>query len=202
MLDWDAVGKKIFSDPRAGRKILMGVVLAYLPVIHFLVLGYGYQYLRQIRSSGRWQLPEWTDWARLFSDTLRALAVVAIYALLPLAVVSIIAALLVWLLPTAFGAVATVIFIPVMLALPLVVVQGWIYLQEKRRWEALRDYATLFRRSWQAGQSLSVVILVLAWWGLIFLGGVVFYGFTLFAGMIGFCALMSISTKVSRPGQF
>lgn len=64
-------------------RLLLGIVLSFVPLLNFFAFGYLYRYTNQIRTSGDLELPNWEDWSGLLSDGLKFLVAWLIYWLLP-----------------------------------------------------------------------------------------------------------------------
>jgi hypothetical protein len=53
----------MFKDPRWGGKVLIGALVGLVPLANFATLGYGLEYVRNVRS-GRDELPEWGNFGQ------------------------------------------------------------------------------------------------------------------------------------------
>lgn len=69
-------------------RLLLGVVLSFLPLLNLFAFGYLYRYTNQIRMSGDLELPNWEDWNGLLSDGLKFLACWLVYWLLPILLIT------------------------------------------------------------------------------------------------------------------
>lgn len=69
-------------------RLLLGVVLSFLPLLNLFAFGYLYRYTNQIRMSGDLELPNWEDWNGLLSDGLKFLVCWLVYWLLPILLIT------------------------------------------------------------------------------------------------------------------
>lgn len=73
-----------FKDPRWIPKLAVAVLLLLVPVLGWiLLLGYGLRIIRAVVAQTDVPLPEWNDWTELFTNGLRALAVMVVWSFLP-----------------------------------------------------------------------------------------------------------------------
>jgi hypothetical protein len=77
---------RILGNRAMWPRLLLGVVLSFLPLLNLFAFGFLYRYTNQIRTSGDLKLPLWQDWGGLLSDGLKFLAAWLIYWLLPVLV--------------------------------------------------------------------------------------------------------------------
>ena len=68
MPSFEQVCAKFFPDAGFPKKLLIGGLLSFIPILNFLALGYLYRYSLQVREKGLITLPEWEDWQGLFLD--------------------------------------------------------------------------------------------------------------------------------------
>ncbi len=75
MVDYGKAIKRPFTDI---KKLVIGIVLSYIPIVNFISLGY---ILNSAKSAtkGINKLPEWKDWGSLFIKGLIALIISVIY---------------------------------------------------------------------------------------------------------------------------
>jgi hypothetical protein len=73
----------VWRDPEFRRKWLIGGVLAYIPILNLLLLGYYLRYLERLRRGAGVTLPDWRDPRGLVVDSVRALVPWLVYAKLP-----------------------------------------------------------------------------------------------------------------------
>jgi hypothetical protein len=90
----EKVWRGIVGDPSVARKLLIGGVIFYLPIVNLMLLGYGYRYLRRINRRGDYTLPSWENWQALLSDSVRAVVPWLLYCKLPLVAAAAVSALL------------------------------------------------------------------------------------------------------------
>lgn len=113
---------RIWESKGMGRALLIGGLLAYVPIINLLLLGYYGQWIRQLVRGEGMELPDWADWRQLVRETLVVLIPVLVWGFLP----TVLALILVWALAgilaflhLGFFAV-TVAWLPMALALMFV----------------------------------------------------------------------------------
>ena len=72
-----------FEDRQWFLKLIIGSVIAIVPILNFISLGY---FLRCIKYgwTGRRTLPEWHDWGELFRDGCLGAVIILAYLILPL----------------------------------------------------------------------------------------------------------------------
>lgn len=95
--------KRMGDNPGWGSKFLIGGLLFFIPILHLFSLGYLLQYVRGIRKDMDLDLPEWTEWDRLFLDGLRMFVVWFFFFLLPILVGLFFHCSLKGVLPGIFG---------------------------------------------------------------------------------------------------
>ena len=169
---------RLISQPNIGGKLLIGGLLSFIPIVNFLAFGYLYRVALQLRQRGELDLPEWNDWAGLFSDGLKFAAVWALYCLLPM-----LCALGISSVFAQFG----VAVLPNLLLSVVFVVSSFLFcaalyrLQMRADFKDVLDLVLIIRMN-----TLDLLGLILP--ALVFLGifalGWPLYGFTFFAGFL------------------
>lgn len=76
------------------RKVLLGGLLSFVPLVNLLAFGYLLRVCRDCRRYGVVSLPDWRDWKGLLVDGLRFAAVWVVFWLLPVLAGGILARLL------------------------------------------------------------------------------------------------------------
>ncbi len=84
MITTQKIFEKIQHDPQWLQKILIGGLLMFVPIVNLFALGYLYRYAKSILKSGRFQLPNWEEWAKLFLEGLIFIGVLFLYTLVPI----------------------------------------------------------------------------------------------------------------------
>jgi hypothetical protein len=80
----------VFEDPNWPGKIIIGGVIAIIPIIGWiLVMGYMVAVARNVIRGAPQPLPEWSDFGQLFLDGLYGIVIAFVYAL-PIIVVSLV----------------------------------------------------------------------------------------------------------------
>ncbi|PIU41890.1 MAG: hypothetical protein COS99_03060 [Candidatus Omnitrophica bacterium CG07_land_8_20_14_0_80_42_15] len=80
--DIENVFKFAFKDKNWIIKMLIGGVLAIIPVVNFIVFGYVLKVLKDAKEGKEARLPEWEDFGALFKDGLTVFIIVLAYALI------------------------------------------------------------------------------------------------------------------------
>ncbi len=65
MATFEEIIKTIVNDSNWLKKILIGIILAPIPLINFIALGYLYKYANHVRQTRQVQMPNWPYWADL-----------------------------------------------------------------------------------------------------------------------------------------
>lgn len=71
----------ISEDVRWMNKLMIGVLLSFVPFLNFAVYGYSIQIARNVANDEVRPLPEWDDLGKLFMDGLRMVGVYLVYML-------------------------------------------------------------------------------------------------------------------------
>ena len=181
MPNFEEVCRKIFSDSRWIKKVLIGSLLCFIPIVNLFAFGYLYRFAEQLRRKGSFDLPEWVEWRRLFREGLRFLFVWVLYFLVPL--------LLGWFVSEGLdfftsGALGRLIYLPfsmVMLLVPALTVAALFVYQTKDRFQDILQFKIILRMIQLTARRLivpSFVLIGIMWvfWPLC--------GFTFFIGFI------------------
>lgn len=84
----------LLRKPGLWRKVLLGGLLSFLPLVNLLAFGYLLQVCRDCRRHGVVVLPEWSGWKGLLLDGLRFAAAWLLYWLVPVLLAELLAGLL------------------------------------------------------------------------------------------------------------
>ncbi len=105
---------RLLGQRASWPRLLVGVVLSFIPVLNLFAFGYLYRYTRQIRATGDLELPAWEDWGGLLADGMRFLIAWLLYWLSPVLVMALLSRLLgqagLDLVGTVFSTVITLAF--------------------------------------------------------------------------------------------
>ena len=175
---FEEVFAQLLAQPKLGLKLLIGSVLSFVPVANLFVFGYLYRFAAQVRRSGQLGLPEWDDWAGLFSDGLKFAVAWLGYWLLPLLVAGLFSGLL-----CAFGmmAVAYLFMASVFVVVSVLFCAALYRLQMRSNYRDLLDVVLIARMTFMKAHEFIIPALV-------FLGICAFslplYGFAFFVGFL------------------
>ncbi|MDA8736247.1 DUF4013 domain-containing protein [Opitutales bacterium] len=186
---FEEVFAQLVSQPKLLLKVLLGSALSFVPILNFFAFGYLYRYAAQLRRSGQIELPEWTDWAGLFSDGLKFALAGFVYCLLPLGV-----ALIFSLFLSALGldALAYLLMLATFICVSVLLCVALYRLQMRSNYKDLFDVVLIVRMAIMKGPNLIVPMLVFAG---ICAVGLSFYGVIFFAG---FLLLLTQTTLIYR----
>lgn len=132
----ELVCKRLFSDPSWILKCLLGAALLAVPVAHFFACGYLYEVVNRVRRGEPWELPEWEDWGRLFTQGIPVFVIFLVFTVAPLAAAWLLTRPLYWL---GAGLFSYTPMMPVLLLCFPLTAAG-VYLYQKRE-----DYRDAFR---------------------------------------------------------
>ncbi|TVP75037.1 MAG: DUF4013 domain-containing protein [Puniceicoccaceae bacterium] len=178
---FEEVLQGLLKQPGLWQKLLLGGLLAFVPVLNIFAFGYLYRLSRAVRHSGRPVLPAWgllDDWRALFMDGLRFAVVWLAFWLLPI----LLAVLVGWLVSqVGLAALSNAVLCSAFLLATLLFSSALYRYNMRKNFRDLLDFGLILRMSWMELPRLLVPVFF-------FLGLVVwlmpFYGFTLFAGFI------------------
>lgn len=185
----DQFCRHFFLRQGIGRTILIGSLLAFIPIVNLLALGYLWRTAERVRR-GQLDQADWLDLARLAVDGVKLLILLIVYLGVPVTVG--------WLLAVAvngFGVFGGLpyIFVSAGLIAGAILLANAVYCNAGEfDWIGIFGFRTVFELSLRT--ALSLVIPVLAFWGFVFLGAPL-YGIAFFCGMLVF---LSYSLLVIR----
>lgn len=109
--------KFVFRDKNWIIKILIGGIIAAIPVLNFIAFGYALRILKDAKEGREATLPEWTEWSDLFREGLNVFIICLLYGLViciawflvtVLSVVPVIGCLAIFLFPVLLAALVFV----------------------------------------------------------------------------------------------
>ena len=177
----EAVCTRLFGRPGWIPKVLLGGGLSFIPGLNLFALGYLFIYGRQLRRSGRVDLPEWSEmnWPELFICGLRLFGLLILYIGLPMLAGWIVSLLLYFL---TFGLLGVVAYFPLAICgffSPMFFLSAFMaYLKHEEFRDAfqIRILAQEVLSGWKP-----LALPVVAFWG-IFLLAIPLYGLSFFIG--------------------
>lgn len=177
----EAVCTRLFGRPGWIPKVLLGGGLSFIPGLNLFALGYLFIYGRQLRRSGRVDLPEWSEmnWPELFVCGLRLFGLLILYIGLPMLVGWIVSILLYFL---TFGLLGVVAYFPLAICgffspmFFLSALMAYLKHEEFRDAFQIRILLQEVLSGWKP-----LALPVVAFWG-IFLLAIPLYGLSFFIG--------------------
>ncbi len=163
------------------RKILIGGLLSFVPILNILAFGFLYRFSRTVRGGVDHRLPEWDDPRGLFLDGLRFAVAWLAYWLLPLLLAGAAAALLEAI---GLGLVGYLLFAAAFALSPVLFSSALYRLQTHEDLRDLLDVLLILRMTFLKLQAFVLPALVFVG---IFALGWPLYGFAFFAG---FCLVI------------
>ena len=190
MVTFEEVCKKIFSDPKALTKLLIGILIMFIPIVNLAALGYLRIYLQQIRACGDFSLPEWKiSPVKLFMEGVYLFVVMLVFALVPILIAALAVMLVNLLSLGVLGRLTYVLFSPVLLLIPSLVAAANYRLGPDSNWRSLTDIKVIL--GMVAATWRTLLMPSFALWGLLLLFLPV-YGLSSFIGMIVFFAYATL----------
>jgi hypothetical protein len=192
---FEEVFAQLIHQPKLGLKLLIGAGVSFIPVVNLFAFGYLYRFAAQLRRTGQIRLPEWTDWAGLFSDGLKFAVVWLVYWLLPLVVAGLLSSLF---CVVGMGALAYLFMVSVFLVATVLFCSALYRFQMRSDYKDLLDVVLIVRMSFMKGAEFILPALV-------FLGICAFslpvYGFAFFAGFLLLITQTSLCYRSLESGK-
>ena len=177
----EAVCTRLFGRPGWIPKVLLGGGLSFIPGLNLFALGYLFIYGRQLRRSGRVDLPEWSEmnWPELFICGLRLFGLLILYIGLPMLVGWIVSLLLYFL---TFGLLGVVAYFPLAICgffSPMFFLSAFMAYLKHEEFRDAFQIRILLQEVLSGWKPLALP--VVAFWG-IFLLAIPLYGLSFFIG--------------------
>jgi hypothetical protein len=83
-LDIGKAFKFPLSDAEWVKKVIIGTVLMWIPIVFFFPMGYAYRVFKKVLGKAEPVLMEWEDWGGYFMDGLKVFVVYLIYMIVPM----------------------------------------------------------------------------------------------------------------------
>ena len=181
MLTIEEIAKRIAGPGGAAGRFLVGGLLAFVPIINVVSLGYLYRVMMLFKDDGSMKLPPWDRYQVLLIESMRCLILWFLFFALPIAVTLLLALLLHLVLPEFAAPAAWMIAASGFLKAPVLFTSALYIFQRTGDWKSLKQLPTLILklRPW----ALQIIVPVTAFWGLLVLC-LPLYGFVLFGGAI------------------
>ncbi len=177
----EAVCTRLFGRPGWIPKVLLGGGLSFIPGLNLFALGYLFIYGRQLRRSGRVDLPEWSEmnWPELFVCGLRLFGLLILFIGLPMLVGWIVSLLLYFL---TFGLLGVVAYFPLAICgffSPMFFLSAFMAYLKHEEFRDAFQIRILLQEVLSGWKPLALP--VVAFWG-IFLLAIPLYGLSFFIG--------------------
>lgn len=177
----EAVCTRLFGRPGWIPKVLLGGGLSFIPGLNLFALGYLFIYGRQLRRSGRVDLPEWSEmnWPELFVCGLRLFGLLILYIGLPMLIGWIVSLLLYFL---TFGLLGVVAYFPLAICgffSPMFFLSAFMAYLKHEEFKDAFQIRILLQEVLSGWKPLALP--VVAFWG-IFLLAIPMYGLSFFIG--------------------
>lgn len=177
----EAVCTRLFGRPGWIPKVLLGGGLSFIPGLNLFALGYLFIYGRQLRRSGRVDLPEWSEmnWPELFVCGLRLFGLLILYIGLPMLIGWIVSLLLYFL---TFGLLGVVAYFPLAICgffSPMFFLSAFMAYLKHEEFRDAFQIRILLQEVLSGWKPLALP--VVAFWG-IFLLAIPMYGLSFFIG--------------------
>lgn len=192
---FEEVFARTLGLPGFWSKVLIGGLLAFVPVLNLFAFGYLFRLSSGVRETGRLALPEWTDWQGLFIDGLRFAVVWLAYWLAPVLLAALVSRLI-W----SVGLLAlSYLLLSVVLLLSPVLFSSALYRYNMRRdLKDLLDVSLIIRMTSMAFPGLMIPALAFA--GILAVAAPL-YGFALFFGFLILIVHSSLSYRALEQGR-
>ncbi|MGC6455639.1 MAG: DUF4013 domain-containing protein [Coraliomargaritaceae bacterium] len=139
---FESVFQSLLAKPDLLRKVLLGCLFSFIPIVNLLSFGYLMQVCRESRRHGVVVLPEWTDWKSLFLDGFYFAAAWLIYWLLPVWIVNSVCGQFNGLL---FGILAYLLPVIAMIFCSLLLCSALYRLLQRSHLRALLEVSLIYR---------------------------------------------------------
>jgi hypothetical protein len=192
---FEEIFAQLIRQPKLGIKLLIGSALSFVPIVNLFAFGYLYRFAAQVRRTGQLRLPEWDDWAGLFSDGLKFAVAWLGYWLLPMVVAGLLSSLL-----CAIGmfTVAYLFMATVLLVASVLFCAALYRLQMRSNYKDLLDVVLIVRMCAMKAHQFIIPALV-------FLGICAFalplYGFAFFVGFLLLITQISLCYRSVESGK-
>ena len=192
---FEEVFAQLIRQPKLGLKLLIGSGLSFIPIVNLFAFGYLYRFAAQVRRTGQLSLPEWTDWAGLFSDGLKFAVVWLAYWVLPLGVAALLSSVF---CAIGLGALGYVFRATVFLAASVLFCAALYRLQMRSDYKDLLDVVLIARMSTMKCAEFILPALVFAG---ICACTLPLYGFAFFAGFLLLVTQASLCYRSLESGK-
>jgi hypothetical protein len=192
---FEEVFAQLIRQPKLGLKLLIGGGLSFIPIVNLFAFGYLYRFAAQLRRTGQLSLPEWTDWAGLFSDGLKFAVVWLAYWVLPLGVAALLSGVF---CAIGLGALAYVFMAAVFLAASVLFCAALYRLQMRSDYKDLLDVVLIARMSYMKCAEFILPALVFAG---ICACALPLYGFAFFVGFLLLVTQTSLCYRSLEAGK-
>ena len=195
MPSFEDICRSLFCSAEAGKRLLIGGLLSFVPILNLFAFGYLYRFANQFRQTGKLELPEWSDWGVLFAEGLYFFVVGLLYFWLPV-LVGWLLALILFELSLGFLGVVALFPISASVVLGVALMMSALFeFQLDAHWGSLFNWKRIVHRVVSLWPALVLPIILFS--GVIFLG-VSLFGFAFF---VGFLILIAYTTSVFAQSE-
>ncbi len=190
MPSFEDLCRKLFCSPEAGKRLLLGGLLMFVPILNLFSMGYLYRFAMNFRETGRLELPPWEDWGELFICGLLFFCMLVVFFMIPIFLGWVLMNIL---LVLSLGILGFLAIIPLSIGAvfaPTFFLSALYDFQKDPGLPALLNWKSIFGRILNLWPSLLLPTLLYA--GVLSLGMPLF-GFAFF---IGFILLIVYTTSV------
>ncbi len=195
MPSFEDICRSLFCSAEAGKRLLIGGLLSFVPILNIFAFGYLYRFANQFRQTGTLELPEWNGWGELFAQGLYFFVIGLVYFWIPVFVGWLLALILFGL---SLGFLGIVALFPISVAVILgvaLMMSALFEFQLNTHWSSLLNWKRIIHRVVSLWPALVLPIILFS--GVLFLGMSLF-GFAFF---IGFVLLIVYTTSVFAQSE-
>ncbi len=159
--------KKPFTD---WKKFLIGFLLGIIPIVNFIVVGYGLEIIRNVLNNNK-KLPEWKNYGDKFVQGLLAMIIGVLYAI-PLGIIAAIflgVPVMLQMMTIAstgmmdlsiFSGLGVVLVVVAILAIITIITQraAIVRYAEKKKFSSAFDFSVVFRKAFSGKFILAVIV--------------------------------------------
>lgn len=186
---FEEVFKHLLRLPNFWTKMLIGGLLAFIPVVNFLSFGFLYRWCVNIQDGGSMSMPEWGDWKNLFIDGIRFAIVWLCFWLVPMLIALGVGSFLGFI---GLAALGYLLVSSMFVISPMLLGAAIFRFNTDKDFKALLDISVIVRMAYHICPNM--IIPAFFFFG-VFALNPAFYGFTMF---FGFFLILTHTSLVYR----